>query len=78
MTKKTSYGRMKETIIGGFFMPREYRHIKQYENEILQLRTEGLTYQQIGEQLGFEQIKVKKFFERHRIREKKTCSRNIN
>ena len=70
MTKKTSYGRIKETTIGGFFMPREYRHIKQYEKEILQLKSEGLTYQQIGERLGFERIKVKQFFERHRIREK--------
>ena len=51
-------------------MPREYRHIKQYEKEILQLKSEGLTYQQIGERLGFERIKVKQFFERHRIREK--------
>ncbi|MBR3835987.1 MAG: hypothetical protein IKJ69_04270 [Clostridia bacterium] len=40
-------------------MPREYRHIKQYENEILQLKSEGLTYREIGERLGFEQIKIK-------------------
>ena len=52
-------------------MPREYIHIKQYENEILQLKSEGLTYQQIGERLGVERIKVKQFFERQRIREKK-------
>ena len=44
-------------------MPREYRHIKQYENEILQLKSEGLTYREIGERLGFEQVKIKKFFE---------------
>ena len=55
-------------------MPREYRHIKQYENEILKLKSEGLTYQQIGERLGFERIKVKQFFERQRIREKKLAS----
>ena len=71
MKKTASYGRIKETTIGGFFMPREYRHIKQYENEILQLKSEGLTHREIGERLGFEQIKVKKFLERHRNNQKK-------
>ena len=52
-------------------MPREYRHIKQYENEILQLKSEGLTHREIGERLGFERIKIKKFLERYRINQKK-------
>ncbi len=52
-------------------MPREYRHIKQYEDEILQLKSGGLTYCEIGERLGIEQIKIKKFFERYRINQKK-------
>jgi len=52
-------------------MPREYRYIKQYENEILQLKSEGLTHREIGERLGFEQIKIKKFLERYRINQKK-------
>ena len=52
-------------------MAREYRHIKQYENEILQLKSEGLTHREIGERLGFEQIKIKKFLERYRINQKK-------
>ena len=52
-------------------MPREYRHIKQYENEILQLKSEGLTHREIGARLGFEQIKVKRFFERYRANQKK-------
>ena len=55
-------------------MAREYRHIKQYENEILQLKSEGLTYREIGERLGFEQIKIKKFLERYRINQKKISS----
>ena len=71
MSKKTSYGRIKITTIGGFFMPREYSHIKQYEKEIFKLSEEGLTYRQIGEQFGFEQIKIKRFFERHRINQRK-------
>ena len=56
-------------------MPREYRHIKQYEEEILRLKEEGLTHREIGERLGFEQSKVKKFFERHRINEKKLANK---
>lgn len=30
-------------------MPREYRHIKQYEKEILELKEQGLTKREIGE-----------------------------
>ena len=55
-------------------MPREYRHIKQYEEEILRLKEEGLTHREIGERLGFDQSKVKKFFERRRINEKKLAA----
>lgn len=34
----TSYGRIKETTIGGIFMLRSYGHIKEYEKEKLELR----------------------------------------
>lgn len=39
MTKRTSYG-IIETI-GGFIMARSYRHIQQYEKEILELKEQG-------------------------------------
>lgn len=55
-------------------MAREYRHIKQYEEEIIRLKEEGLTHREIGERLGFEKSKVKKFFERRRINEKKLAA----
>ena len=42
-------------------MPREYRHIKQYEREILELREQGLTQRQIGERLGFSREKIEDF-----------------
>ncbi len=29
-------------------MPREYRHIKQYEKEMLKLKEKGLTHREIG------------------------------
>ena len=74
MTKRTSYGRIKETTIGGFFMPREYRHIKPYEKEILELRDNGSTYEEIGEKLGFEKIKIKKFFERFHQNQRKIAA----
>ena len=34
-------------------MPREYRHIKQYENELLDLRNQGLTYKEIADRMDF-------------------------
>ena len=52
-------------------MPREYRHISNYEKEILVLRDKGLTYREIGEKLGFSQSKIKEFFRRLRIKEQK-------
>ena len=43
-------------------MPREYRHIKQYEKEILEFKSEGLTQREIGERLGFPYEKIHTFF----------------
>ena len=62
---------LRKTTIGGFFLPREYRHIQQYENEILKLKEKGLTHREIGEQLGFTKVQVKRFFERYRNTQKK-------
>jgi len=72
MTKKASYG-IIETI-GGFIMARNYRHIQQYEKEILALKEQGLTHGEIGEQLGFTSKQVKKFVERYRIKERKIAA----
>ena len=44
---------MEESIIGGIIMSRSYRHIKEYEKEILRLKAEGKTKREIGELLGF-------------------------
>lgn len=60
--KRTSYGRIK-TIIGGFVMPREYRLIKQYENELLDLRNQGLTYKEIADRMGFSKKQIEIFEE---------------
>lgn len=46
-------------------MPRKYRHVKEYENEILELREKGLTRQEIAEELGMEKVQIKKFINRY-------------
>ena len=38
--KRASYGIIK--TIGGIFMPRSYRHMQDYEKEIMELREQGL------------------------------------
>ena len=52
-------------------MPREYRHIEQYEKEILELREQGLTKREIGEKFGFSKEQIKGVLQRKRRREKK-------
>ena len=55
-------------------MPREYRHISQYEKEIMELRDKGLTYREIGEKLGFSKSQIKEFFSRLHIKERKLAA----
>ena len=52
-------------------MPREYRHIKQYEKEILEFKSEGLTQREIGERLGFSYEKIHTFFHRYNREQRK-------
>ena len=52
-------------------MSRKYQNIKQYEEEIFELKEQGLTYAQIGEYFGIERIYIKKFFERYRVKQRK-------
>ena len=55
-------------------MPREYRHIKQYEKEIMELKEKGLTKREIGEKLGFSKEQIKGVLKRkHRKDEKLAC-----
>ena len=39
-------------------MPRSYRHISNYEKEILELKAQGLTRKEIGAKLGFTKEQV--------------------
>lgn len=52
-------------------MPREYRHIKLYEKEILELKEQGLSQRQIAEKLGFTYEKMHDFFKRHNRNQRK-------
>ena len=40
-------------------MPREYRHIEQYEKEIIELKEKGLTKREIGERFGISKDQVR-------------------
>ncbi len=55
-------------------MPREYRHIQEYEKEILELREKGLTYREIGNKLGFRKEQVKEFFSRYKRNQQKLAA----
>ena len=52
-------------------MPRSYRHIKDYENEILKLKEKGFTKKEIGHQLGFSKDQIHNFFCRHNRNQRK-------
>ena len=72
MTKKTSYGIIE--AIGGFVMARSYRHIQQYEKEILEMKENGFTHQEIGKRLGFTKEQVKGFVKRQHKKERKIAA----
>ena len=55
-------------------MPREYRHIEQYEKEIMELLGQGLTQRQVGERLGFRREQIKEFVRRKREKERKIAA----
>ena len=44
-------------------MPREYRHIKKYETEILNMKEQGLTNREIGKKYGLTKEQIKQFNE---------------
>ena len=48
-------------------MPREYRHIQQYEEEMLKLKAEGLTVREIGEGFGLSYEKTHDFLDRKSV-----------
>ena len=46
-------------------MPRSYQHISDYEKEILELKSQGMTLREIGEKFGFTHKQVHNFITRY-------------
>ena len=55
-------------------MPRSYRHIQEYEKEIIELTEQGLTHREVGERLGFSQKQIKEFIGRYHIKQRKLAA----
>ena len=52
-------------------MPREYRHIEEYGEEILRLKAEGKTRAEIGAKLGFSKEQIHNFISRYNEKQRK-------
>ena len=52
-------------------MPREYRHIQQYEKEIIELWEQGKTLREIAEKFGFSKEQVQEFKTRYNRKQRK-------
>ena len=52
-------------------MPRKYRHIEQYEKELLELKSKGLTLKEIGERYGLTREQTHDFFKRYNRKQRK-------
>ena len=55
-------------------MPREYRHIEEYEKEIIRLYKEGKTLREIGEKLGFSYKQMRGFKTRYNEKQRKMAA----
>ncbi len=52
-------------------MSKEYGHNKQYEKEILEKKSKGLTQREIADKLGFSKYQIKEFFHRYNKNQRK-------
>ena len=53
---------------------RNYRHIQNYEKEILQLKNEGKTLREIGEKFGLSFDQVHNFISRYNAKQRKLAA----
>ena len=65
---------MKETTIGGFVMPRKYRHIKDYEKELIEYIQQGHTLRETGDKFGFAYKEMRDFKTRYNRNQKKLAA----
>lgn len=52
-------------------MPRSYRHIQQYEKEIIKLKEDGLSEGEIGKKMGFTLKQIHNFITRYNSKQRK-------
>ena len=55
-------------------MPRIYRHIQEYEKEIIELRENGFTKREICEKLGFTLKQLTNFITRYNTKQRKVAA----
>lgn len=55
-------------------MPRSYRHIKEYEKEIIELRKQGKTKREICEKYGFTMKQLTNFITRYNTKQQKLAA----
>ena len=55
-------------------MPREYRHMEEYEEEIILLYEEGRTLREIGEKFGFSYKQMRNFKTRYNEKQRKIAA----
>ena len=55
-------------------MARNYRHIQQYEKELLDLKSKGFTVREIGEQFGLSYEQTHGFFKRYNHKQRKIAA----
>lgn len=55
-------------------MPREYRHIQQYEKEIIELWEQEYSLREIADKFGFTHKQVKEFKTRYNRKQKKLAA----
>ena len=55
-------------------MARSYRHIQEYEEEMLKLKAQGQTVREIGEKFGFTYEQRQDFFKRYNRKQRKIAA----
>ena len=55
-------------------MSRGYGYIKQFENEILEMKSRGLTQREIADKLGFSKYQIKEFCHRDKKSQRKLAA----
>lgn len=62
---------MKGTTIGGFDMSRKYRHIKDFEKELIEYLEQGHTLRETGDKFGFTYKEMRDFKTRYNKNQRK-------